>query len=103
MNGEVWLEVGRNAPRILEKLQKHGFTALRCVADGEIVISAYLIATEQHVQEAALSAARYYPHTQRLEVWGVRADVKGAITKYIVTFVAQAVPSVDTQQQGVMV
>ena len=99
----TWSQMADSAPRILEKLTRHSFSALRCIADSRIVVSVYLVSTEQHVREAALSAARYYPHTQRLEVWGVRADVKGAITKYIVTFVAQAVPSVDTQQQGVMV
>ena len=40
--GAVWLEMQSGAARILEQLKKHGFTALRCVADGEIVVSVYL-------------------------------------------------------------
>ena len=98
-SGAVWLEMAQSAARILEKLQKHGFTALRCIADGQIVVSAYLITTVQHVKEAASSAERYYPHTQRLEVLGVRADVSGAVVRPIVAFTAQALPTSRTQQQ----
>ena len=100
MNGAVWLEMAQSAGRILEKLQKHGFTALRCVADGEIVVSVYLVSTEQHIREAALSAAPYYPNTQRLEVQGVRSSPQGAVVRSIVTFSAQAVPNSSAQQQG---
>ena len=93
----VWQLMANSAARILEKLQKHGFTALRCVADGEIVISVYLISSEVHVREAALSTARYYPHTRRLEVRGVRSSAEGAVTKHIVTFNATALPGADAQ------
>ena len=99
----VWSRMVDMAPRILEKLQKYGFTALRCIADGQIVVSAYLITTAQHVKEAASSAERYYPHTQRLEVLGVRSSPEGAVTKLVVVFVAQPMPSSsDCQQEGVM-
>ena len=99
MNGAVWLEMAQSAGRILEKLQKHGFTALRCVADGEMVVSVYLISSEQHVKEAALSAARYYSSAQQLEVLGVRSSPQGAVVRSIVTFTAQVVPTVNAQQQ----
>lgn len=87
----VWSRMADSAGRILEKLIQHGFTALRCVADGEIVISVYLVSSEQHIREAALSASRHYP-AQRLEVSGVRSSVTGAITQHIVTFTARISP-----------
>jgi len=99
MSAAVWLEMSSSAVRILEKLTRHGFTALRCIADGETVVSVYLVSSEQHVREAASSAARYYPYTQRLEVYGVRSSPSGAVTKHIVTFSAQGVPSANAQQQ----
>ena len=100
----TWSQMVDSAPRILEKLQKYGFTALRCIADGEIIISVYLVSSEQHIREAASTAERYYPHTQRLEVQGVRSSPQGAATKLVVVFTAQAVPSSsDCQQEGASV
>ena len=100
----MWSRMVDMAPRILEKLQKHGFSALRCVADGETAVSVYLISSEQYIREAALSAARYYPSAQRLEVLGVRSSPEGAVTKLVVVFVAQPMPSSsDCQQEGVRV
>ena len=95
----VWCRMADSAARILEKLTQYGFTALRCIADGEIVASVYLVSTEQHIREAALSAERYYANTQRLEVQGVRSSPQGAVLRSIVTFTAQAVPSSSAQQQ----
>ena len=95
----TWSQMADSAPRILEKLTRHGFTALRVLADGEIVASVYLVSTEQHIREAALSAAPYYPNTQRLEVQGVRSSPQGAVVRSIVTFTAQVVPTVNAQQQ----
>ena len=100
----TWSQMADSAPRILEKLTRHGFTALRVLADGEIVASVYLVSTEQHIREAALSAAPYYPNTQRLEVQGVRSSPQGAVVRSIVTFSAQPMPSSsDCQQEGAMV
>ena len=102
MNGEVWLEVVKHSERILEKLTQHGFTALRCIADGETVVSAYLVAGPDNVAGAARAALPFYPHTRRLEVQGVKADVGGAVVRSIVTFTAQALPSSGGfQQDGV--
>jgi len=86
MSAAVWLEMAQSAGRILERLTRHGFTALRCIADGEIIISVYLVLSEQHIREAALSAARYYPNTRRLEVYGVKADLNRAIVIKVVSF-----------------
>ena len=100
----TWSQMADSAPRILEKLTRHGFTALRVLADGEIVASVYLVSTEQHIREAALSAERYYANTQRLEVQGVRSSPQGAVVRSIVTFSAQPMPSSsDCQQEGAMV
>ena len=100
----MWSRMVDMAPRILEKLQKHGFSALRCVADGAPAVSVYLVSSEQHIQEAASTAERYYPNTQRLEVYGVSSSPEGAVTKLMVVFVAQPMPSSsDCQQEGAMV
>ncbi len=63
------------------------------MADGEMVISVYLVSSEVHVREAALSAARFYPTTRRLEVQGVRSALPGAVVKPIVVFIAQPIPA----------
>ena len=100
----LWLEMADSAPRILEKLQKHSFSAIRCIADGRIVVSVYLVSTEQHIKEAASTAERYYANTQRLEVQGVSSSPQGAVVRSIVTFSAQPMPSSsDCQQEGAMV
>ena len=87
-----WAELVQHSSAIYQTLEQTGWGALRCVADGVAVVSVYLVSSAKDVQGAALSAGRYYPHTQQLEVYAVMSDVGGARLITLATFTAQAVP-----------
>jgi hypothetical protein len=85
----LWGNLLENAQRIFEALERKGFISMRVLADGEIVVSSYLVSSAEGVVRAARDTAPYYPHIRSLEVQGVRADSSGAITKTIVKFEAR--------------
>jgi|GEM_PF-6856005 len=86
---DPWAELVQHSSTVYLLLERTGWGALRCVADEVAVVSVYLVSSARDVQWAALSAGRYYPHTQQLEVYAVRSDVGGALLKALATFTTQ--------------
>ncbi len=80
---ELWQAMLEEAHHIHAQLHKRGFTFMRVLADGVIVVSAYGVLEPSDVQRAARDTAPFYPHTNTLEVFGVVSSPSGAVTKRV--------------------
>lgn len=80
------LELIAQAPRIFQALERGGFSKIRCIADGHIIVSAQLVHGPLDVVNAVRGNASRFPQVKRLEVYGVRSSPEGAITQAIVAF-----------------
>ena len=83
MFGELWQAMLEESAHIHAQLHKRGFTFMRVLADGVIVVSAYGVLEPSDVTRAARDTAPFYPHTNTLEVFGVRSSPSGAVTKRV--------------------
>ena len=80
---ELWQAMLEESAHIHAQLHKRGFTFMRVLADGVIVVSAYGVLEPSDVMRAARDTAPFYPYTNTLEVFGVRSSPSGALTKRV--------------------
>lgn len=78
---ELWQAMLEESAYIHAQLHKRGFTFMRVLADGVIIVSAYGVFEPSDVQRAARDTAPFHPHSKMLKVFGVRSSPSGAVTK----------------------